>query len=105
VSVHDLILEAMQKRLVVVATYHGHRRYMSPHALGLKNGRQKALLYQFAGGSDSGLDPDGSPANWRCVFLDAMTNVALEEGAWHTAISGHSRKQTCVDQVEFEIRN
>jgi len=99
----ESIRQAMAGRKVVIATYDGFTRRMCPHTLGYKNGREKALLYQFAGGSKSGLGPAGSPENWRCVFIDRLSDVQIEDGEWHTAIGGHSRPQTCVDQIVEEI--
>jgi hypothetical protein len=97
-----LLREAIAKKQWVIADYNGYRREMCPHTLGWKNGREMALLYQFGGGSSSGLDPVGSPSNWRCVFVDRLSNVEVRDGAWFTA-SNHSRKQTCVDQVDSAV--
>jgi hypothetical protein len=98
-----LILQAMEERKNVVAMYHGFERHMSPHTLGHKNGREKALLYQFAGGSSSGLGAPGSPDNWRCLFVDQLSAARIEGGDWRTAIGGHSRPQTCVGEIVLEI--
>lgn len=80
----------------------GDTSELSPHCLGTKNGRDQALFYQFAGGSKSGLSPDGSTDNWRCLFIDELTNVRSERGRWHTA-PNESRPQRCVDQVDVEV--
>lgn len=103
-AVFQLIERAMRERKIVLATYDGHPREMCPHTLGHKHGREKALFYQFGGSSRSGaLAPDGSPANWRCAFLDQLQDVSLLDGPWHTAIGGHSRPQTCVDDITLEV--
>ena len=101
-SLHDLIRQAIQSRQQVLATYNGHYREMCPHVLGLKNGRQQALFFQFAGTSSSGLAPAGSGENWRCIFIDQLQNVSVRDGAWHTA-PNYSRPQTCVDAIEIEV--
>ena len=62
---------------------------------------KKALFYQFAGQSSSGLEPDGSPENWRCVFVEQLQNVQITDAEWHTA-PNHSRPQTCVDEIVAE---
>jgi hypothetical protein len=56
---------------------------MCPHVIGKKNG----YAYQFAGGSSGGLEPDGSPANWRCLRINELAEVEIKksEGIWHTA--------------------
>lgn len=103
-STYDIIHEAIANRLIVRATYRGHERVMCPHVLGTKGtgpaARQQALFYQFAGHSSSGLGRDGDPGNWRCMFLDELSDVTAEIGDWHTA-PNHSRPQTCVDDVSI----
>jgi hypothetical protein len=103
-STYEIVRDAIQNKKVVVAWYDGHERIMCPHVLGTKKGRAQALFYQFAGTSKSGLLPDCSPSNWRCLFLDQLSNVASRDagGEWHTA-PNHLRPQTCVDQIEVEI--
>jgi hypothetical protein len=101
-QIYSLIRQAIIDRDVVVATYHGYVREMCPHVVGTKNGRAQALLYQFAGGSSSGLGPDGSPDNWRCLFIDELSGVTTNKGPWHTA-PNHSRPQTCVGQIDIEV--
>lgn len=103
-SVYEIVKDAILNKKIVFATYHGYERIMCPHTLGWKKGREQALFYQFAGYSQSGLSPDGSPNNWRCLFLDQLNNVHSEDshGDWHTA-PNHSRPQTCVDQIDVEV--
>ena len=99
----ELIHQAMQSRKIVLATYNGYERAMCPHTLGYKNGREKALFYQFAGDSKSGLGEIGSPENWRCLFVEQLSDVRIEEGEWHTSSGGHMRPQPCVDDVVAEV--
>ena len=99
--IYQMIRQAILEKDIVVATYHGHIREMCPHVIGTKNGRLQALMYQFAGTSSNGLEPDGSPANWRCIIVEELLNVSTRKsgGRWHTA-SNYSRPQTCVDSGE-----
>jgi hypothetical protein len=99
-----MIRQAIIDRDIVMARYHGHMREMCPHVLGMKNGRAQALFYQFAGGSTIGLEPDGSPANWRCVVVSELSEVSVRKslGEWHTA-SNYSRPQTCVDRSGIDV--
>jgi len=101
---YRMIRQAIIDRDIVVATYHGHVREMCPHVLGMKNGRAQALFYQFAGGSTVGLEPDGSPSNWRCVIIDELSEVSIRKllGEWHTA-SNYSKPQTCVDRATVDV--
>ena len=98
-SVLDMIVEAVQRKLIVTATYQGRIRIMCPHVVGYKGGETNALFFQFAGESKSGLPPGGE---WRCIHLAQLTNISIEPGEWHTA-PDHSRPQTCVDQIIAEV--
>jgi hypothetical protein len=99
----SMIERAIKNKQTVCAVYQGHYCEMCPHTLGWSNdGEERALLYQFAGASSSGLGPDGSQRNWRCVKLDELTNVTIKNGPWHTA-PNHHRKQTCVARVAIEV--
>jgi len=97
------IEDAIRRKRIVTGRYHGHYREMCPHTLGWsKTGKEHALFYQFAGTSDSGLAPDGSYQNLRCIDLAELTDVAITDGLWHTA-ANHNRKQTCVAVVHVEV--
>ena len=96
---YNALREAILARQQVACTYHGYNREICPHVLGLKNGREKVLTYQFGGGSSSHLPPDGE---WRCMFVDEISDVSTQKGPWHTG-TGHSRPQTCVDDIDVEI--
>lgn len=99
---YDLIAEAIKNKKQVIAMYKGKLREMCPHVLGRKNGKEQALFYQFGGESSSSIIIPGSESNWRCIQLDGLTNVSLRDGDWHTA-DNHSRNQTCVDDIDFEV--
>ena len=98
-TVQDLIVNAIQLRLIVTAMYQGRQRVMCPHVIGHKDGRLNALFFQFAGESNSGLPPGGQ---WRCIHLDELSNVSTAPGQWHTG-ADHSRPRTCVDQIIAEV--
>lgn len=95
----DLIISAIQKKLVITANYQGYTRIMCPHVIGYKNRRLNALFFQFAGGSKSGLPAGGQ---WRCIHVDELSDVAIAEGEWHTGPS-HTRPQNCVDEIIAEV--
>jgi hypothetical protein len=103
-QIYQVIRQAIIDKDIVVATYHGHVREMCPHVIGTKRGRAQALLYQFSGGSSIGLEPDGSPSNWRCIIVNELTDVSVRKsmGEWHTA-SNYSRPQTCVDRINIDV--
>ena len=101
-SSYDIIKNAIETKKPISAIYRQKYRELCPHVLGTKDGRYQALFYQFGGESTSGLATDGSRNNWRCMFLDELTDVTQIEGEWHSA-PNHSRPQSCVDQIDCEV--
>jgi len=59
------------------------------------------LCYQYGGESQSGLQPVGASANWRCIAVDELSQVEVLDEAWRTA-PNHSRPQTCVAEVDVD---
>ncbi len=96
-EIHQLLAEAIRTRRHVIARYHDEERVFSPHALGTKRGVAHILVYQFAGGSRSGLPPGG---DWRCLKVEDLRDVQLQPGAWHTAPNVFN-PQSCLDEVEL----
>lgn len=66
--------------------------------------RSRVLCYQYGGESESGLQPPGSPANWRCVALEKLSQVRLLKGARHTA-PNHSRPASCVVDADIDAED
>lgn len=102
-NTYNIIREAIIKKLQVIATYDGYVREFCPHVIGTKGGREQELFYQFGGVSSSGPIIPNSPKNWRCIPLDGLSNVSVRPGAWHT-VGNHSQAQTCVDNIDVEVR-
>jgi hypothetical protein len=98
-NTYDLFRRAALEGKQLAFTYKGHRRLTCPHVIGQKNGMQKALVFQFGGGSSKGLPPGGE---WRCLFISEVTEVELLNGEWKTG-HGHSQPQTCVDQIDVQV--
>jgi hypothetical protein len=91
---------AMRGRQQILCLYQGHPRELCPIILGHSGeGEEKALAYQFAGGSNSGLPPGGE---WRCLFLAKVREAALRDGPWHSG-SSHSQPQGCVEIVDLDV--
>ena len=100
---YNLIRDAILNKQQVVAIYNGHLREMCPHAIGLKNGKEQAIFYQFGGTSSSGGSmSSGSTENWRCIAIEGLTDVVLQDGEWHS-YSPHTRPQTCVGDIDVEV--
>lgn len=101
-AVYQLLQTAVVNKRAVRASYDGRDRWFCPHRLGRNHkGQARALCYQYAGQSDSGLQPDGAPANWRCIAVEKLSRVELLDDAWHTA-PNHSRPQTCVAELDVD---
>lgn len=94
---YQILVEAITTKQQVVARYHGVERIFSPHALGTKRGVAHVLVYQYAGGSQSGLPPGGE---WRCLDVDGLSDIRVEPGAWRTAPNVFN-PQSCLDEVEI----
>ena len=93
-SVYEMVRSAIIAKRIVVANYNGHRRLMCPHAIGRKNGKLQGLFYQFGGSSSQSLGDPGSASNWRCIPIDGLTDVDIQDGDWHTAFT--QRHQSCI---------
>jgi hypothetical protein len=79
-------------------------RLFCPYRLGRnKEGRLRVLCYQYGGESQTGLQPSGSPTDWRCIALEKLSGVRLVEGAWRTA-PNHSRPGSCVADADTTRR-
>ncbi|HEX6441345.1 MAG TPA: hypothetical protein VF007_04100 [Stellaceae bacterium] len=95
---YRLFERAMIERKQIVCTYKGHRREICPIVLGHTQGEERALTYQFAGGSSSTLPPEGE---WRCLTLSSVSDAQLREGAWHKGDS-HKQPSGCIEVVDLD---
>jgi hypothetical protein len=100
---YQMIRQAIIGKQQVLANYRDNNRELCPHVIGTKRGNNKALYYQFGGTSSTGLQLDGSPVNWRDMFVDEMVILGVREGPWHTA-PNHSRPQKAVDEIDVEVQ-
>jgi len=100
-EIYEILRVAAVRRQAVTAIYDGLPRLLCPHVSGRKSGRLHALFYQFGGSSNSGLPvtPEGV-GDWRCLAVEKLSQVELSAEAWHT--EPRSRRQTCVDEVDFD---
>jgi len=96
------VREAVETRRPIAAVYHDRFRLLCPHRLGRnRDGQLRVLSYQFGGESERGLEPEGSPANWRCMALEELSAVELLNGAWQTA-PNHSRPASCIVKADVD---
>ena len=96
---YALFERAMRLRKPVVCMYGGHRRELCPIILGHSQGQEKALTYQFAGESRSGLPRGGE---WRCLWLAKVSDIQLRDGPW-IAGSSHTQPQGCVAIIDLDV--
>ena len=96
---YALFERAMRLRKPLVCMYGGHPRALCPIILGHSQGEEKALTYQFGGGSRSGLPRGGE---WRCLWLAKVSGVQLRDGPWIAGAS-HSQPQGCVAIVDLDV--
>ena len=80
--------------------YQGYDRLVCAHVIGMKNGHEQVLTYQYGGGSASGL---GIGGQWRCMPIGGIGNVQVLNDPWKTGPNTHEKTQTCVDQVDVEL--
>jgi hypothetical protein len=97
--VYELFEQAMRQRAQIICRYRDHTREVCPVILGWDGTREKALVYQFGGGTSSKLPPGGE---WRCLFLDGVTHAMVREGRWISGDS-HQTGQTCVKIVDLDV--
>ncbi len=96
---YTLFQQAMLHQQQILCTYDGYFRELCPIILGHTQGQERALTYQFAGGSRTGLPPSGQ---WRCLFLSKVSNVQLRDGPRRTGAS-HMQPQGCVEEVDLDV--
>jgi hypothetical protein len=101
-EIYELLCLAAVRRQAVAAVYDGLPRLLCPHVLGRKAGRLHGFFYQFGGSSNSGLPvaPEGV-GQWRCLAVEKLSQVEFRADAWHT--EPRSRRQTCIDEVDFDV--
>jgi hypothetical protein len=104
-GIYDLVWSAVANRRPLEATYQGRLRLFCPHRLGRNRaGQLRVLCYQYGGESRSGLQPEGSPSNWRCVELEKLSRVKLLQDTWRTA-PNHSRPASCVAEADIDAED
>jgi hypothetical protein len=104
-DIYGLVWTAVESKRPMGVLYHGRRRLLCPHRLGRnKAGQLRVLCYQYGGESESGLEPVGSPGNWRCIALEKLSRVELLDATRRSA-PNHSRPQTCVAVADIDAED
>jgi hypothetical protein len=104
-DIYQLVWTAVSSKRPIAAIYHKRRRLLCPHRLGRSSeGQLRVLCYQYGRGSESGLQPAGSPANWRCLALEKLSRVELLQDVWRTA-PNHSCPTRCVVDADIDAED
>ena len=104
-EIYRLVWRAVANKQPIEAGYQGRSRLFRPHRLGRnREGQLRALCYQYGGDSQSGLQPVGSPANWRCIAIEKLSRVKLLQDRWRTA-PNHSRPASCVIDADIDAED
>jgi hypothetical protein len=103
-DIYRLVWNSVASKRPLEASYRGYHRLFCPHKLGRNKQGLRVLCYQYGGESESGLQPAGSLANWRCMALEKLSRVKLIEGAWRTA-PNHSRPASCVVEADIDAED
>jgi hypothetical protein len=100
-EIYELLRYAASHKQPIAASYDGQPRLLCPHVGGRKLSRLHVFCYQFGGSSNSiePLAPEGEGV-WRCLDVEKLSHVELRTEAWHTG--PRSRRQTCIDEVDFD---
>ena len=102
-EIYRLLWTSLSQRRPLAAIYDNRRRLLCPHRLGRNAvGQLRALCYQYGGDSESGLQPAGSAANWRCIAVEKLCRVEFLDETWHTA-PNHSRPGQCIKQADIDV--
>ena len=101
---YKIVRDAVSNKQIIKAKYDGYEREMCPHIIGKnREGRDHVFVYQFGGYSSKGKIIPNSKSNWRCIQIDKLENIRVEEGKWHT-FDNHSKAQVCVVHIDLEVQ-
>ena len=104
-DVYRLIWTAVKHRRPIAAVYDSLPRLFCPQRLGRnKYGQPRVLCYQYGGEGESGLQPVGSPANWRCIAVEKLSGVEVLDGSWRTA-PNHSRPASWIVDADIDTED
>jgi len=100
ISSYRLLAWAIENRVPLICLYGRHPRLLCPIILGLDvEGVEKVLGYQFGGETSKG--SLGRPA-WKCFRVAGLSQIEAVEAEWQAG-AGHSQRQTCVADVDYDV--
>jgi len=96
---YKLIRRALRRREQITFHYHSLPRECCPVILGYAtDGREVLFAYQFAGATSG----RSKLPQWRCFYLDNISDLGSRSGRWHEGTS-HAQTQTCVRFVDVDV--
>jgi hypothetical protein len=98
-ATYQLFREAILDEKQIICSYDGYRRELCPLIIGLRNGEERVLAFQFAGRSSRPLPPGG---DWKCLTLSKVRDAVLRDGPWFEG-GEHRAEQTCIGEVDLDI--
>lgn len=99
----SVLERAIQQRHRVRLGYNGRDRLVCPHALGWKNGRVVALVYQCDGMTSEGPIATSPRQRWRSLFLDDIEHAGMASGVWQSA-DNYSLDTILMDTVVVAVK-
>jgi hypothetical protein len=96
---YQLLRQALLARRPLSAVYDDHYREFCPHVLGMKEGSENVLVYQFGGTSST---PLGQQGRWRCFHVGKIQMIKPLDDPWR---NGNKRIQPpgCVDEIDVFV--
>jgi predicted DNA-binding transcriptional regulator YafY len=85
-TAHELLLQAIREKRVLIFTYRGHKRIVEPHAYG-RSTKGEAVLHAFQFDGTSASRP---PPGWRTFATSAIESPKLGEASFAQARDGYS---------------
>jgi hypothetical protein len=97
---YDIIREAIIDRRSLTCLYDNCIRFFSPHILGKDaDGRECAVVFQYAGKRPDGLFPD--VGEWCCFHVDGIRRLRANGDRWVAGPIG-GRPAGCVHEVALK---
>ncbi len=99
-----LRMAVLSKKPCKISVLGEPERKVCPYLIGKSNkGEEYVLYYQYGGYSSSGLEEDGSSANWRCSRVSDITSAEIVDESWREPIPKPKTRGSCVVFIDAEV--
>jgi len=96
---HELLVQAIREKRVLIFTYRGHRRVVEPHAYG-RSTKGEALLHAYQLDGTSASRP---PPGWRTFATNLIEAPKLGEALFTEARDGYSPNELRLSPLWAEV--